>query len=328
MERDAGSKIDFLMRVTNTQNAVLAHALNFDASYISRIRSGKRGLPTKQPFVEPASEFFARNLREAYQREALATELGIAGPWPKDNAAATSLIANWIDETLPRDSGPDAARAAAAPVSADEAKPASPNEQTLYFTGNAGRRAAALAFLSEVARLNSPCNLLLQSDEDMSWMIDDESFSQRWAALMGELVAKGCKITIVHTLSRDMNEMWEGVRKWLPLYMAGTVEPYYYPKLRDGIRSRSLFVASGLCALSANSVKNAEEDALVELLHDKTAIKALESEFAAYLALCNPLMKPVSRQGRDALATCITSFLDSDAPIATAADGDVIICAK
>ena len=48
-------KIDFLMKITGTQNAALGKALSYDASYISRIRNGKRGLPLQQPFIDRKS---------------------------------------------------------------------------------------------------------------------------------------------------------------------------------------------------------------------------------------------------------------------------------
>ena len=91
-----GRKIDFLMNVTNMHNAQLARALNFDASYISRIRAGKRGLPAKLPFIDPAAEFFARNVHEGYQADTLAREMGVMGGWPADKGKAVRLIARWL----------------------------------------------------------------------------------------------------------------------------------------------------------------------------------------------------------------------------------------
>ena len=88
MEQGVSGRIDFLMRITGATNAQLARALSFDASYISRIRAGKRGLPPELPFVEPAAAFFARNVREGYQAEALAREMGLPGSWPADKANA------------------------------------------------------------------------------------------------------------------------------------------------------------------------------------------------------------------------------------------------
>ena len=338
MDRNASSRIDFLMKITNTQNAVLAHALNFDASYISRIRSGKRGLPLKQPFIGPASEFFARNVREEYQREALAAELHLKGAWPQNFAQSAQLIADWINGTIARDlpnalglepSG-NSSRATEQEhdtVSGFSTGSSCP-DQVAFYSGNAGRRDAVIAFLSRVESARKPCTLLLQSDEDMAWLYEDEAFAHQWASLMGALVAGGCEVKIVHTLSRDMHEMWEGVRKWLPLYMAGTVQPYYYPRLRDGVRDRSLFVAPGLCAVEANSVRGFADEALVEFIADKRAVAALEREFAAFLSLCRPMMTRVPIQGLSAPDSSVTQFLDAPSPLAAIAEADMLICVK
>ena len=87
-----GRKIDFLMNVTNMHNAQLARALNFDASYISRIRAGKRGLPAKLPFIDPAAEFFARNVHEGYQADTPSRASGAMGGRPAGKGEATRLI--------------------------------------------------------------------------------------------------------------------------------------------------------------------------------------------------------------------------------------------
>ena len=46
MKHIIADKLNFLMKVTGTKNNMLSRALNFDASHISRIRTGQRGLPS------------------------------------------------------------------------------------------------------------------------------------------------------------------------------------------------------------------------------------------------------------------------------------------
>ena len=41
-------KLDFLMDLTKTSNSVLSRHMSFDASYISRLRSGKRMPPRSE----------------------------------------------------------------------------------------------------------------------------------------------------------------------------------------------------------------------------------------------------------------------------------------
>ena len=97
-------------------------------------------------------------------------------------------------------------------------------------------------------------------------------------------------------MSRDADEMWEGVRRWLPLYLSGAIQPYYYPRLRDGVRTRSLFVAPGTCALASNSIRGMEGDVLSVLLDDRRAVAALVREYNAYLELCRPLVETLDEQ--------------------------------
>lgn len=293
MQSEASKKIDFLLRITGASNAQLARALSFDASYISRIRSGKRGMPPELPFIEPAAAFFARNVREGYQTEALAREMGVSGGWPASQERAARLIARWIAGTdAPKGEVshglPSAVTSQAACPSSLAPKPSRAAEAQLFF-GNAGRREVALAFLERAAEKEGFCELLLQSDEETAWMYEDPAFTGAWAQRMTGLAKTGCTITVIHTVSRSGNEMWEGVREWLPLYLAGVIRPYYFPRLRDGVRLRSLFVARGSCALVSNSVAGMAGDALSILLDDHEAVEALELEFDAYLSLCRPL---------------------------------------
>ena len=58
-------KLNFLMKVTGTKNNMLGRALSFDASHISRIRSGDRGLPSRREFIVPAAGYFARAVKTA-----------------------------------------------------------------------------------------------------------------------------------------------------------------------------------------------------------------------------------------------------------------------
>lgn len=326
MAEDISAKIDFLMKVTNIQNAMLAHALNFDASYISRIRTGKRGLPPKQPFIEPACELFARNVREQYQKDALANTLELSGPWPADQGTATRLLIAWL-QGQSGNSGPLGASAPESKVQrAVDKAPGTPAQVQLFF-GDAGRREGACAFLGYLAKSGYSGTLLLQSDESINWMYD-ERFASKWASLIVALSQAGCTFRIVHTVTRDSGEMWEGVHKWLSLYMTGAFEPYYYPRPRDGVRNRSLFVAPGSCALTANSVRGMQGDALSVLTYDPEAVTALQHEFEAYLNLCIPLMTRVLPDSTPNLGARASDLLGTPTALFAANIGNALVCAK
>lgn len=282
-----GQKLDFLMNLTNTRNSALAKALNFSNSHISRIRSGERGLPQKQPFTQPAGAYFARNLTEPYQQKAAADTICPGRTWPKNQADAAALIASWLE---------DDSHLSPAPAKRARAEKAGPR----CFFGNAGKREAVEFFLSQLCARDKPPALLLHSDEDMTWLTEDGAFARRWGELLSQYLAKGGHIRIVHSVGRSLGEMLEALEKWAPLYMLGEIEPWYCPRVRDGIYHRTLFIARGHSAIVSHSVGAHTEKALNLLLDNVPAVHALEGEFADYLALCKPLMdvyRPGSVQG-------------------------------
>ena len=328
-------KIDFLMKLTNTQNASLGRVLSFDASYISRIRNGKRGLPSEQAFIRPAAAYFASCITEEYQKHAIEKELHLNYPYPESEEAAQRLLLIWLKsntaETNPLkgilpnmiDSIPPANIPDATYDTADGER-----AEALLFYGNKGKRDGVIAFLTALCETGGPHVLLLHSDEDMSWLYEDAKFVAAWTALLLRLVKNGCTIRIIHSINRDANEMWEAVRKWMPLYMTGAIEPYYYPRLRDGVCRRTLFVAEGHSAFFSNTTLRQQGNTLNLLIHSRDAVSALGNEFTAYMALCRPLMEVSYLDSITAFAPVIRSFTSAAGnPMASFSD-QTVICIK
>lgn len=300
MARTIAEKLDFLMSLTNTKNAALGHALNFDPSYISRIRTGKRGLPKGQPFLEPASLFFARAIREDYQKEAVLKELRLMTPWPADEKEAASLLLIWLSgrfRTPQEDLRMESALASltqpnhTANTAETRYMPGKGIVSTVqFFFGNEGKRDAVAAFLEDLVQTGKAYTLLLFSDEDMYWLYEDETFSRSWMFLMQQLIATGSRIRIIHSMTRNASDMWEAVRKWIPLYATGVVEPWFCPRLRDGIFKRTEFIAQGHSAILGSSVPEQKGDPINVLIRDNEAVDALQQEFEAFLTICRPLM--------------------------------------
>ena len=333
MANTIAEKIDFIMKLTNTGNTELARALSFDASYISRIRRGKRGLPPKQQFIEPAAAFLAPRIKEDYQKAAAVAALGLSSAWPATEPAAAARLAEWFNSAAPAGQVESLLAAMSRPAVPLELPltdyplaPGSKTEAALYY-GRAGKRQAVIAFLSALCESGEAHTLLLHSDEDFTWLYEDPAFVRAWAALMIKLIHNGGRIKIIHTISRNTNEMWEALQKWLPLYLTGAIDPYYYPGLRDGVYHRTLFVAAGHSAVVATAVVSGEET-INCLLRDKRAVQALEQEFQDYLALCRPLMEVARPDDLSALAPLLRAFLDAPGPPQAAFFPHMTICVK
>ncbi len=289
-------KLDFLLRLTDTSNSALGRALGFDPSYISRMRSGKRGLPRDRFFLEPAAAYFARSLQEYPLRKTAAAEAVCPGrSWPETERESEKLLLGWLSQ----DDRQDAERverllsglAAVRLLWPEASRPAEPEESSGagFYYGIKGKREAVLRLLNDYAALPAPTELMLFTDENIDWSSGDEDYGRRWVEAMMRLIGRGAHIRIIHTISRSMGEMLDGLRKCLPLYLTGAVDTYYYPKPRDGVFRRTLYIARDYGAVTACSV--GEGEGLNILVSDPAAVAALTGEFQDYCAMCLPLIR-------------------------------------
>ena len=278
-------KLDFIMKVTNVSNSTLGKYLSFDPSYISRIRTGKRGLPKHQPFIEPVADFFSRNINEEYQRKLIAEVVCPYRAFPEDSDDIKKLIIDWFN-----DDSRDVKDVDKSYTDKCEVSISTENGNCQFYYGNKGKRQAIEKFFKDICEDNKPVTVLLYSDEEMDWFCEDEQFKKIWSKSIMKLISIGCRIKIIHSLNRGINDMLEILNNWIPIYLSGAIEPYHYAKLRDGIYHRTLFVAPGHSALISDSVGANTDNTLNILINDEQAVGALKNEFNDYLSLCRPLL--------------------------------------
>lgn len=293
-------KLDFLMNITKISNSALSQKVMMDPSHISRLRRGQRNAVKDKLILEAMAEYFARHCTQEYQLKALSDVLGI-GSMVYDVKELSERIYLWLDKdgngTKPVEhflvglEGIGSKQEALfSPVKNLEMEKPSDEEVSFYF-GTEGKRKAAVLFLLDVIAYGKPQTLLLFSDEATDWMTQDREFTKKWASLMRQVLAAGNRIKIIHTVSRDLDEMLNAVNQWMPLYMTGSIEPYYYPKKRDGVFKRTLFLSPEVSALISNSAGESTGNEANMLIKNRKVIQSFTDEFYYYLDQCRPLMK-------------------------------------
>lgn len=312
-------KLDFLMNITKTSNSSLAIAANVDPSYISRLRTGKRLMPKDDHIIQSMSVFLARQFKEDIQKKVLFDTLK-PSTLPKDIDSLALQLTFWLANedadsdgnkyrffnTLSTDR--NESENGDAEISS---KVQVPKEDVSIYYGVEGKRQAAEYFLTEVSLCETPQTLLLYSDEDTSWMTDDPAYARKWSELMVKVISRGNRIKIIHTISRNLDEMLSAITQWLPLYMSGLIEPYYYPKKRDGIFKRTLFIAPKTAAVVSNSVGEQVSSAANLLYRNEKAINAFSEEFMQYLRLCKSLVQVFTAKEQHKLRIMLTEFEES-----------------
>lgn len=319
-------RLDLLMNLTNVQNNALAHAVSIDASYISRLRRGKRPLPENQTYVMPMSGYLARQVRFPQQRQMMCDALNLDADWPEDVQRSTMLVYSWLmgEDIDTSNAKVERFLSVLAVERAGDQKDVLSDHVALegdslfekhgLYYGIEGKKEAVSRFLTTLKDAPMPQKALLFSDEEMSWLIGDPVFTRRWANLLGTVLLKGTQIKIIHTVRRGMREMLEAVTMWLPLYMMGSIEPYYYPEVRDSLFQRSLFIQCGSAAIVSNSVNRDTSDMLNIYLEDRDGVRALETEYRRLLACCKPLMRIHRFAGPEEFWDEVIEMAASDSP--------------
>lgn len=298
-------KLDLLMRITKTSNILLARNIALDASFISRLRRGYRTPAKNVTYLQAMAEYFARNcrtdgqkvsLREAiiHRSQILPTETELSQPletviygWLNEkDSSATDSINSFLDNVINlkfRKSEPSSViEIADIPIITSE------NE---VFYGVKGKQTALFAFLSLVLKNKSPQTLFLYSDEDMEWLTQDRELTAQWAAMLVQILKRGNRIKIIHSTNRNLDEMMTGIQHWVPLYMTGAIEPYYYAKTKDGLFRQTFFIAPDTpAAVTSSSVGSRTKNAANFLFTNHKTVQALSEEFLDFLHLCRPLM--------------------------------------
>ncbi len=315
-------RLDALMNIAEVSNSQLGREINMNPSHIGRLRSGTRPLPKRHEFLPPLCSYLAAHIQKDYQRTALQRLIGISSTAATSPEGMALHLEHWLS-ARETDTGAVTGRLisgfsqlAAHPraLPADRtAAEAAPQTYAAYLYGNDGKRKAVEQFFLMILQEETPQTLLLFSDENMAWLYEDPGFAARWADLFTQVLRKGNRVRIIHTVSRDMNEMIEAVTKWVPIYMTGAVEPYCYPRLRDGLFQRTLFLAPNTAAILSSSVQQATDGMLNLFLTDRAAIDALVKEYERYFALCRPLMRVYTQRDLQAFGKACDALMRAEA---------------
>lgn len=283
-------KFDFLLKLTGTSNSVLARHMRLDPSYISRLRHGSRSLPRNSEYLPGLCAFLLRRCPGAEQRRALCQAVEAAEE--ADDATVERRLLRWLCD----EEAGALVRALLSDFSGLEPSPRKQVDQytqneAFAFYGDEGRRQSTITLFNLALQQPGPVTLLLYSDEDAAWMNKSSSFSYEWSTLLWQIILRGGRVKVIHKVSHNIDEMFDVIRRWLPFYASGAIEPYYYPRLRDGIYKRTLSVIPGMAAAFSTSIGQQTGVATTFLTRERQAVDSFTNEFSSYVALCRPLIE-------------------------------------
>lgn len=156
------------------------------------------------------------------------------------------------------------------------------------FFGVEGRKKCEGEFLKTTLLSKSKEDIFFYSDLPMSKTAEDENFKNKWILAITMLLKRGLHLNIIHNLDRPLNELFLGLESWIPIYMTGSISPYYF-KEKPSKLFFSSHATSGSVSMSCESIN--ENKSMFYLTTKKEELKFAKEKSKYMMSIATPLMK-------------------------------------
>ena len=307
------NNLNSLISFLNINVSELAKSLNFDPSYLSRIRSGERKPADAVDFALGVSRFAVKKCVEASSKAGLRELIGntegdlqsAVQVWlcegeisPKDdiNSFLTTLNNFNLDEYIESIHFNDI-KVLTLPFNLPAKK---------SYIGLREMKKGELDFFRTAILSKASEDVFMHSEMPMADMAEDIDFGKKWMMSIALLIKKGVHLNIIHNLDRPWNEIMLGLEAWIPIYMTGLVSPYYIKNGAKGL-FRHLNYVSATAALSGECIEGKHDKGRYYLTTNKDEVAYYKQQSKVLLEKASPLMKIYSFDEEDELNAFLAS---------------------
>ena len=291
------NNLNILITTFEINVSKLAKYLNFDSSYLSRIRKGERIPSNKQIFINELANYIYKKYTTDQYSNALATLINCnindisyenIKTWIITNKKEESNEINNFLDKLDNFNLSDYIKA----IKFDQLKvpniPFYKGKNKNYY-GLEEMKQGELDFFKATVLSKSNTDIFMCSDMPMEDMAQDIEFGKKWMFAIAMSLKKGLHLNIIHNLDRPFNEMMLGLESWIPIYMTGQISPYYLNNTNNNIYQHLNYV-SGVSALTGECVKGSHSKGKYYITNNKKEIEYFKEKADLLLKKANPLM--------------------------------------
>ena len=320
-----GQRLDLLLDALKIHTSEVARVLNFDPSYLSRIRSGKRNPANNEAIIDGVSRYIARRCNSEAERAAAAELIGTDAAALSDAETYRDVLAAWLRSGSIRrllggadfssllqtlDSFDLNEYIRVLRIEEEEARaepPRLPEERSV--TGLKNMMRCELDFFRATALSDSEERILIYSDMPLTELAKDASYPKQWMQSVAELVKKGLRIEMIHNVDRPFEELLLGLEVHIPIYMTGRITPYYLKESNSG-PFRHLLEVSGAAALSGEAISGHYAEGRYTLSFDPAEIRYCQKRAAALKEKAAPLVDIYPQEREEAFRAFLLSEAD------------------
>lgn len=303
-------KMIFLMDLTKTSNKMLASAMNVDPSMISLIRTGRRSRPRNLEHIKTMSSFLAARIQNTLPTDVITQSLNQINVTLKDGRRLDDLLFRWLCGT--EDS---ASEVRVQKVIEELGKPyvgrrplatnieyANPLIAPTVFYGDEGTQEAIRAFFRHLLSAKTPGTLYMLNDTNSEWYLSNNELWQDTLLWIQELLQRGYRLVQILP-SPSQNQFYDILIHWIPLYLTGQIEVYFYPRYRDQIFRNMIYLVPGQIVLTGSALAAQNRIEYTVVTKGEEFINANLNIFREYLHLCQRTIIPhrTSKEIQDCL---------------------------
>ena len=309
-----------LLTVVPINISDLARFLNYDPSYISRIRNGQRQPANPTEFARKISIFVTKHFQTVEQKADISSLINCPMEELSNYTDFQDRVTNWLL------AGSGAVKDSMTvflekldefnlneyihSIHFNELKiPSVPFQIPISRTywGIKEMKESELDFLKATVLSKSTAPVIMYSDMPMKEMAKDPEFPKKWMFGMAMMLKKGLHLYQIHNLDRSFDEMMLGLESWIPMYMTGLISPYYLKNVQNNTFLHLLKV-SGSAALSGEAITGCHENGKYYLTKSKREVAYYQRRADELLKNADSLMD-IYRSEREAE---LNTFLISD----------------
>lgn len=310
---------DTLLTSLSINVADLSHFLNFDSSYISRIRNGQRRPSNPQDFAQNVSKYIAGHCSES-DKATIAKLVHCTTDEINNDSLCKDKIIHWLlneqiekkDVVLPFLSKLDEfdLNEFIRSIHFDELKVPSvpfqlPTSKNYY--GIDEMCEGTLDFFKATVLSKSKEDLIANDDTPMADKANGTDFMKKYIFAVALTLKKGLHIHFIHNINRPFEEMMMGLEGWIPMYMTGQISPYYLKDVHNKLFGHFLY-SSGAAALSGECIMDYHQNGKMYLTKNKTEMSYYRQRALDILSKASPLMDIYRIESKDAFY----SFVERD----------------
>ena len=309
-----------LLTVVPINISDLARFLNYDPSYISRIRNGQRQPANPTEFARKISIFVTKHFQTVEQKAVISSLINCPMEELSNYTDFQDRMTNWLLtgvgavkdsmtvflEKLDEFNLDEYIHS----IHFNELKvPSVPFQIPISRTywGIKEMMESELDFLKATVLSKSTASVIMYSDMPMKEMAKDPEFPKKWMFGMALMLKKGLHLYQIHNLDRSFDEMMLGLESWIPMYMTGLISPYYLKNVQNNTFLHLLKV-SGSAALSGEAITGYHENGKYYLTKSKREVEYYHRRADELLKNADSLME-IYRSDREAE---LNTFLIAD----------------